>query len=74
MKVDSEGPQRKALKARKRGRQEVAPVHFASRLNPQSASAISNYGCQTSPSRCMALRKPETIALSQRAEATLITC
>ena len=33
MKVDSEGRQRKALKARERGRQEVAFVHFASRLN-----------------------------------------
>ena len=61
MKVDSEGPQRKALKARERGRQEVAPVHFASRLNPQSASAISNYHRQTSPSRCMAFRKPHRV-------------
>ena len=74
MKVGFEGPQRKGPKARERGRQEVAPVHFASRLNPQSASAISNYHCQTRPSRYMALRKPEGVALSQGAEATLITC
>ena len=74
MKVRCEGLQQDSVEPLGKGVASRLAWPYASRLNPQSASAISNYHRETSPSRRMALRKPEAVSLSQGAEATLITC